>query len=200
MKLETTFFGKYFYFGSIKGALGYEVDKKLLELKAEAKQVALVWYEEQVRKLMDEHTRSTRPVPAKKKKKRRRAEAPAPVVSPANTSTPQVDSPRRRRAPEPQREPEPVQNTVPEELPRSRLRHSPPVEDMLLGPADTCIEPRHKDLPTYQYAHGDTLAWYKGEPVELDDYESTVDIELDPEHIYWMDMNTKRFVFKTYID
>jgi len=198
MKLETTFFGKYFYFGSIKGALGYEVDKKLRELKAEAKQVALAWYEEQVRKLMDEHAQSTRPVPAKKKKKLRRVEAP--VVSPSNTTTPLVDSPRRRRAPEPQREPEPAQNAVPEELPRSRPRHSPPVEDMLLGPADTCIEPRHKDLPTYQYTHGDTQAWHKGESVELDDYESTVDIEADPEHIYWMDMSTKRFVFKTYID
>lgn len=199
MKLETTFLGKYFYFGSIKGARGYEVDKKLRELKVEAKQVALAWYEEQVRKLMEENTRPTSPGPAKKKKKKQ-PRAEAPVVSPAPAPAPPVDKPRRRRAPEPQKEPEPVQNVVPEELPRPRPHHVPPAEDMLFGPVDTCIEPRHKDLPTYEYAHGDTQAWYKGESVELDGYESTVDIEADPEHIYWMDMSTKRFVFKTHID
>lgn len=200
MKLETTFLGKYFYFGSIKGARGYEADKALRELKVEAKQVALAWYEEQVRKLMEGTTRPTSPDPVKKKEPR----ADTPVVSPppAPAPAPLVDRPRRRRAPEPapMPTPEPAQHAEPEVMPKSRPRHVPPVEDTLFGPVDTCIEPRHKDLPTYEYAHGDTQARHKGESVELDDYESTVDIEADPEHIYWMDMSTKRFVFKTRID
>jgi len=186
MKLETTFLGKYFYFGSVKGVRGYNVDKKMLALKEDAKQVALMWYEEQVRKLMVDEEESIKPTTSAEKK-RRRAEKPvvtqdaAPVKAPAP-----VEQPRRRRAPAP--------------TPTPTLEPRPSSTAMLLGAHDTYLEQRHKSLPTYEYTHGDTQAWYKGESVELDDYESTVDIELDPEHIYWMDMSTKRFVFKTYID
>jgi len=175
--------GKQYFIGKFKTEKEAETAyENAIEVKKELDATARKAFEEFLGRA---ETRTSPTPPAEKK--RRRADEPvvtqdaAPVKAPAP-----VEQPRRRRAPAP--------------TPTPTLEPRPSSTAMLLGAHDTYLEQRHKSLPTYEYTHGDTQAWHKGESVELDDYESTVDIELDPEHIYWMDMSTKRFVFKTYID